>query len=90
MADSRANRNVCGEGGEFFGDGFCGSFPAEGFAGAVVEELGDVAQVALRVLTEVRAFGQELAQKSAGVFVRPSLPGIARQAIAFAIGREGE
>ena len=82
-ADSRFNCNGSCEGGEFLLHGFGGGFPAEGFAGAVVEELGDVAKIALGELAEVRAFRHELTQKFFGSFSRTSLAGRTRVACHF-------
>ena len=67
--------DVCFDGREFFGHGFCGRIPSQCLSGAVVHQSGDVVQGGLTEIAQLRPFREELAQQSVGVFVRAALPG---------------
>ncbi len=58
-----------------FGVRFCGSFPAEDFAGSAVQFSGDRVEFGLTVVGEVGRFREVLAEKSVSVFVRRPQPG---------------
>lgn len=57
---------------------FAGRFPAEAFAGAVVEKINDHIQLRLGKRAKIRAFREKEPQQAVCVFVRPALPGLVR------------
>jgi len=63
---------------------FSGCFPARRFAGAAIWGVGNCIQFISTVLAEICAFWKVLAQQPVGIFIAPTLPRIARQAILHA------
>ena len=59
---------------KLFVHGLFGCFPAERFAGALVEQPRNVVELGLAGFAEICTFGQELAQQAIGVLVAAALP----------------
>jgi len=74
-ANANCKCNGFNQGGHFFGHGFGGCFPTEGFSGAVVHQGCDVVEPGLAGIAEIGAFGDELAQEAVCVLVAAALPG---------------